>query len=150
MTTDNTPQKKGLLGAIWQTMTGTDSCCAPGCACNAPPATAKGERMKTLKIYDPPLCCSSGACGPNVDPTLVRFAADLKWLGNKGVAIERFNLAQSPEAFAEDELVRSRLTGNGVAALPLVVADGKVVAGGAYPTRKELAGFLGLDDAKIE
>ena len=29
--------------------------------------------MKTLQVYDPALCCSSGVCGVNVDQTLVDF-----------------------------------------------------------------------------
>ena len=103
--------------------------------------------MKSVRVYDPPMCCSTGVCGPNVDPTLVRFAADLKWLEEQSVVVERFNLTQSPKAFAEDELVRSSLTSKGEAALPLVVVDGKVVASGAYPTRDELTGYLGLNGA---
>ena len=37
-------------------------------------------RSKKVQVYDPPMCCSSGVCGPNVDPVLPRFAADLEWL----------------------------------------------------------------------
>lgn len=33
--------------------------------------------MKTIQIFDPALCCSSGVCGPETDPALVAFAADL-------------------------------------------------------------------------
>ena len=25
-----------------------------------------------IDIYDPPMCCSSGLCGPTLDPMLVR------------------------------------------------------------------------------
>jgi len=28
--------------------------------------------MKTIEIFDPAMCCSSGVCGPSVDPKLVR------------------------------------------------------------------------------
>ena len=104
--------------------------------------------MKTVKVYDPPMCCSTGVCGPSVDPELVRFAADLEWLGSRGVAVERFNPTQTPEAFAEDEAVRSLLMSEGQAALPLVMVDGEVMASGAYPARSELAAFLGLDGAE--
>jgi AhpD family alkylhydroperoxidase len=100
--------------------------------------------MKTLKVYDPPMCCSTGVCGPEVDPALVRFAADLKWLESQGVAVERFNLAQSPMAFVENETVRSCLEDKGESALPLIVVEGQVAASGMYPARDELAGFLGL------
>jgi hypothetical protein len=33
--------------------------------------------MKTLSVYDPALCCSSGVCGTEVDQTLVSFSADV-------------------------------------------------------------------------
>ena len=41
-------------------------------------------------------------CGPDVDPALVQFAADLQALAASGVAVERFNLAQEPEAFVAE------------------------------------------------
>ena len=31
--------------------------------------------MKTIQIYDPAMCCSSGVCGIEVDQTLVNLAA---------------------------------------------------------------------------
>lgn len=34
--------------------------------------------MKTIQIFDPALCCSSGVCGPETDPALVAFAADFE------------------------------------------------------------------------
>jgi AhpD family alkylhydroperoxidase len=100
--------------------------------------------MKTIQVYDPPLCCSTGVCGPDVDPKLVQFAVDLQWLTEQGVTVERFNLAQTPIAFAENEGVRAALTDKGEGALPLIVVDGKVAVSGTYPTRDELAGLLGL------
>ena len=30
--------------------------------------------MKTIQIYDPAMCCSSGVCGIEVDQTLVNLA----------------------------------------------------------------------------
>ena len=103
--------------------------------------------MKTIQIYDPPLCCSTGVCGPEVDPQLVRFATDLQWLAGQGATVERFNLAQAPGAFAGNAVVRATLTEKGEAALPLIVVDGKVAASGTYPTRAELAGLLGLGES---
>jgi len=97
-----------------------------------------------IQVYDPPMCCSTGVCGPSVDPELVRFAADLDWLKREGVAVERYNLAQQPGAFADSPLVKDTLTKEGNDCLPLTVADGKVVGKGRYPTREALAGFAGL------
>ena len=94
------------------------------------------------------MCCSTGVCGPEVDPALVRFAADLKWLGEQGVTVQRFNLTQTPIAFAENETVRAMLTEKGESALPLVLVEGKVVVTGTYPSREELAGLVGLSSGK--
>ena len=56
--------------------------------------------MPTVRVFDPPMCCSTGVCGPSVDPELARFTADLDWLKKQGVQVERFNLSQQPGAFA--------------------------------------------------
>ena len=90
------------------------------------------------------MCCSTGVCGPDVDPALVRFAADLKWLQEQGVQVGRFNLSQSPMAFVENQLVKQALTDKGEAALPLVLTNGQVSSMGRYPERQELASWAGL------
>ena len=74
-----------------------------------------------LQIFDPAMCCSSGVCGPEVDPKLVQFAADLDWLKSQGVVVQRHNLSQNPSAFVENELVKTALTKKGEAALPLLL-----------------------------
>jgi len=50
----------------------------------------------TIRVFDPPMCCPTGVCGPAVDPDLARFSADLAWLTDQGVSVERFNLSSSP------------------------------------------------------
>ena len=100
--------------------------------------------MKRLDIYDPAMCCSTGVCGPTVDPVLVRFAADVKWLQEQGVQVARFNLSQSPAAFVENEKVKQALTEKGEAALPLMLVDGQVLASGHYPERDQLIEALGV------
>ncbi len=99
--------------------------------------------MKTLRVYDPALCCSTGVCGTSVDPELARFAADAAWLVSKGVPVERFNLAQQPGAFVEPA-VREALEVMGESALPMVRLDTATVAIGHYPSREALAKLLGL------
>lgn len=100
-----------------------------------------------LEIFDPPLCCPTGVCGTTVDPELVRFSSDLAWLSEQGVGVERFNLAQQPQAFAANPRVAALLGKTGVAALPLVLCDGNVVASGSYPSREALATAAGLQAA---
>lgn len=92
-----------------------------------------------IQVFDPAMCCSSGICGPSVDPALPRFAADLDWLRSLGHQVERFNLAQQPEAFVAHPLVQQSLTQDGPQALPMIVADGRVVVKGEYLERSVLA-----------
>jgi AhpD family alkylhydroperoxidase len=104
----------------------------------------KEENTVKLEVFDPPMCCATGVCGPTVDPVLVRFSADVKWLQEQSIEVQRFNLSQSPAAFVENEQVKQALTEKGEAALPLLLVDGRVLASGNYPERSELAAALGL------
>jgi AhpD family alkylhydroperoxidase len=98
-----------------------------------------------VQVFDPPMCCSTGVCGPAVDPDLVRFAADLDWLRRQGVDVERYNLSQQPAAFAGNDVVRGALGKDGNDCLPLTLIDDAAVCRGRYPTRDELAGYAGLE-----
>jgi len=100
--------------------------------------------MTAVRVFDPAMCCSTGICGPSVDPRLVRFAADLDWLKAQGIAVERFNLAQQPAAFAGDAAVKAALAANGEAGLPLVKVNDEVKSSGVFPSRDELATWVGL------
>ncbi len=92
-----------------------------------------------LEVFDPPMCCSTGICGPSVDPALTRFAADLQWLASQGIQVVRYNLAQQPQAFVGNPLVKEILTESGNTSLPLIVLNGSVLSTGKYLSRKELA-----------
>jgi hypothetical protein len=70
----------------------------------------------TIQVFDPAMCCSTGICGPSVDPQLIRFAADLEWLQGSGISVERFNLAQQPKAFVDNAAAKQALDTKGEAA----------------------------------
>jgi hypothetical protein len=101
--------------------------------------------MKKLEVFDPPVCCSTGICGPGVDPALVRFAADFHWLAGQGLVVERYNLAQQPQAYAANPTVKAALAQYGNRCLPLILLNGAIVGKGCYPTRKELAHMAGVE-----
>lgn len=105
--------------------------------------------MTRVEVFDPPLCCSTGVCGPSVDPRLVRFAADLHWLANQKVVVERHNLAQEPQAFAANAAVKNALAEKGNACLPLILLNGVAVSEGEYPSRSKLAQLAGLEGADV-
>lgn len=99
--------------------------------------------MAKVQVFDPAMCCPTGVCGPEVDPALVRIAADLEWLQASGVEVERFNLSQQPAAFVSNAEVAAAIRARGDA-LPLLVVDGKIVAQGSYPAREVLAELVGI------
>src|SRR5512136_1733930 len=98
-----------------------------------------------IQVFDPPMCCSTGVCGPDADPELVRFAADVAWLERHDIEVERYNLSQEPEAFAQTPPVKEALAKDGNECLPLVLGDGALLWKGRYPTRQMLAEFAGLE-----
>ena len=100
--------------------------------------------MTTLQVFDKPMCCSTGICGPKVDEVLPRFAADLAWLKESGIAVERFNLAQQPQAFVTREDVKEAIRDGHEHVLPLVRLNGKIISKGIYPSRQLLAGWCGV------
>lgn len=100
--------------------------------------------MKTIQIFEPALCCSTGVCGVDVDQTLVTFTADVNWARQNGVAVERINLAQQPMAFAENVIVREFLERAGQEALPVTLVDGDIVLASTYPARTDLARWAGI------
>jgi hypothetical protein len=99
--------------------------------------------MKKLEVFDPAMCCSTGVCGVEVDPVLAQFAADLKWLEAKGVAVSRHNLGQEPAAIAANPAVLKEMEA-GMDRLPVLVLDGHIVSTGLYPSRLQLAQKLGI------
>ena len=106
--------------------------------------------MKKVQVFDPALCCSSGVCGTDVDQALVTFSADVDWAKQNGLAIERVNLAQQPMDFANNAAVKALLERSGEAALPITLVDGEVAFAGRYPTRDDLARWLGVVPAALD
>lgn len=102
--------------------------------------------MTRLQVFDRPMCCSTGVCGPSVDPVLPRFTGDLQWLKSKGVSVERYNLAQEPQAFTTHDDVTELLARHGLKVLPIIRVDDRIVSRGTYPSRALLAGWAGVSE----
>jgi SAM-dependent methyltransferase len=103
---------------------------------------SRDNAMKTVQVYDKPMCCSTGVCGPEVDPVLPQFAADLDWLKSQGHNVERFNLAQQPQAFIENKSIHQVLSTEGTDSLPVVVVNGEIVSRKVYPNRDMLIALV--------
>ena len=100
--------------------------------------------MKKLEVFEPAMCCPTGVCGVDVDASLVQFNADLQWLSEQGIAVERHNLSQAPQAFAANPAVIKEMEA-GMERLPIVMIDGQIASTGLYPSRTQLAQKLGIE-----
>jgi hypothetical protein len=90
-----------------------------------------------IEIYDPPMCCPSGVCGPSVDPKLTKLQESLRKMEQAGVHVQRFNLASEPQAFVDNAAVGELLRTEGNAVLPLTLVDGEILQKGRYPENSE-------------
>ena len=95
-----------------------------------------------VTVYDPAMCCSTGLCGPGVDPALLGVARDLRCLEKQGVTVERFGLSQQPDAFVRQPRVTGLIQAFGDNALPATLVNGEVLVYGRYPSREEIVAAL--------
>lgn len=98
-----------------------------------------------VEIYDPPMCCSSGLCGPSVDPVLVRVNDAVLALKKQGVIIERYNLKLQLKEFMANKTAADLLHQNGKTVLPITIVNGEVFKTGEYPSYEDLCKALGIE-----
>jgi hypothetical protein len=93
-----------------------------------------------IEIFDPAMCCSTGVCGPSIDPELVRFQEALRQIQKQAPTVEvvRYGLSSAPQAFVDNACVAELLKDNGPECLPLFFVDGKLVCKGSYPANEQL------------
>ena len=105
--------------------------------------------MSKVAIYDPAMCCSTGVCGPGVDPELLRVSAILNVLEIAGKKISRFGLSEDPMAFVTNNIVNALIQNEGVDVLPVTIVDGEVRKKKAYPSNVELATWAGVSEEAL-
>lgn len=100
---------------------------------------------KELTIFEGPMCCPTGVCGPNVDKTLIDFNETLKKLGEeyKELKITRASMSFNVQLFMQTPEIRNLVKANGPSILPVTVIDGNVVMKQKYPKYEELKEILG-------
>ncbi|HEY5162388.1 MAG TPA: arsenite efflux transporter metallochaperone ArsD [Terriglobales bacterium] len=99
----------------------------------------------TIAIYDPAMCCSTGVCGPAVDPSLLAIARDLRWLEKRGVTVERHGLSQEPDIFVKQPKIAGLMQAFGDKGLPATLVNGDVLTYGRYPSREEITAVLSAE-----
>ncbi|MEV9643972.1 arsenite efflux transporter metallochaperone ArsD [Aliarcobacter butzleri] len=100
--------------------------------------------MKTLKIYDPAMCCPTGVCGTNIDTKLVQLSNFLNSLDKNMFEVKRFGLSTNPQEYVINSEVSRLLNEEGVESLPLIFLDEELLFKGDYPSVPELSSKMGL------
>ena len=96
----------------------------------------------TVELFDPPMCCPTGLCGPTLDQTLLDVNEMILTLQAEGVSVERYQLTSHPQAFLNNAEVMRLVREKQMAALPIIIVREQVVKVGAYPTLSEVKSFL--------
>ena len=105
--------------------------------------------MTKVEIFDPAMCCSTGVCGPSVDPELTRVASAVYSLEKKGFNIKRYQLTSDPDKFAENDEITRIFQEKGPDALPVVLVNDKAVKVGSYPTNEEFAEWFRYKSRRV-
>jgi hypothetical protein len=96
----------------------------------------------TVELFDPPMCCPTGLCGPALDQTLLDVNDMILKLKAQGIGVERYQMTSHPQAFLGNPDVMRLVREREMAALPISVVRGRVLKVGAYPTLAELTAAL--------
>ncbi|MGE5506998.1 MAG: arsenite efflux transporter metallochaperone ArsD [Chitinophagales bacterium] len=94
-----------------------------------------------IEIFDPPMCCATGICGPTVDPNLIRVNEAILALEKAHplqVEIKRYMPTTHPAAFLGNQEVVRLMREQGVGVLPITAVNGTVVRTGGYLTYEEM------------
>ena len=91
-----------------------------------------------VEIFDPPMCCSTGLCGPTLNPALLDVSEMVLKLNSQGVLVQRYQMLQDSKAFLNNPEVYSLVRERQLEALPITVVDGHIIKVGAYPTLAEV------------
>ncbi len=95
-----------------------------------------------VEIFDPPLCCPTGLCGPTLDETLIDLADAVAALTAEGRSVSRHQMASDPQAFMRNRAVYDLIKTRQLEALPITVVRGEVLRTGSYASIDELRAAL--------
>ena len=95
-----------------------------------------------IELFDPPMCCPTGLCGPALDQTLLDVNEMIMSLQRENLRVERYQMTSNPNAFLGNAEVMSLVREKQMEALPIIVVRGQVVKVGAYPTLSEIKACL--------
>lgn len=92
-------------------------------------------RVKVM-VFEPPMCCAGGLCGPSIDPALLEIQNTITQLKKEfgdSVEIARIDMALDFNVFLDNWDVFERVQKQGIAALPITKVNGDIIAEAGYP-----------------
>ncbi len=95
-----------------------------------------------VEIFDPPLCCPTGLCGPTIDPVLLDVNEMVLKLQAQGVTVERYQMTVQPQAFMNNPQVFRLIQERQLDALPITSVNGQIIKAGDYPSLDEVQAAL--------
>ena len=98
-----------------------------------------------IEFYEPPMCCSTGLCGPAPDERLIKLSENINYLKDKysDIKIERYMITTQPLKFRENASVYQLIKENGKNALPITTYNYEIVKIGEYPSLEEMEKRIG-------
>ncbi len=112
------------------------------------PAAATPNAPAAIEIFDPPMCCPTGLCGPTLDQTLMEVGDMIQTLRSEGLHVARYQLTSHPHRFMNNPDVLSLVRARQAAALPITTVGGHIIKVGSYPTLAEVRTYLeGIEHA---
>jgi arsenical resistance operon trans-acting repressor ArsD len=101
-----------------------------------------------VELFDPPMCCPTGLCGPTLDQTLLDVNEMVAALNSEGIGVERYQMASHPHVFLKHPDVMRLVRERGMDAFPVTVIGGRVVKTGQYPSRGEIDAALAATEGQ--
>jgi hypothetical protein len=95
-----------------------------------------------VEIFDPPMCCPTGLCGPTLDQTLLDVDEMVLELRAEGRRVERYQMTSHPQSFLGNAEVMALVRERQLGALPITLVRGRLIKAGAYPTPSEVRAAL--------
>jgi hypothetical protein len=91
-----------------------------------------------IEFFDPPMCCPTGLCGPSIDQELLDVSEMIRSLQDEGYHVARYQMTTHPGSFTGNPDVMQLIREKQMAALPIIILRGKVIAEGYYPKFNEI------------
>lgn len=89
------------------------------------------------------ICLQASDPGRSLDLKVLRLEVDLNHLQSLGVRVSRYSFEEHPDVFATYPQVLERMS-EPHPCLPLFLVDQQIVSSACYPSREELAGWVGV------